>query len=163
MDTKQIKELMIAMERFNMKKLHLKEKNGLEIDLERQGEPERIPMPAQHESKNEAVLNAAATQQAKQTVIHYEAPPAKEVAAGDEHFKPVKSPMVGTFYSSPTPDAPAFVKVGDRVTAKTVVCIVEAMKVMNEVVAGTDGVIKEVLLKDGEPVEFDQPLFKVES
>ena len=73
----------------------------------------------------------------------------------------IDSPIVGTFYSSPGPDQPAFSKVGDVVTEDTIVCIVEAMKVMNEIKAGKSGEIKKILLTDGTPVEFGQPLFEI--
>jgi acetyl-CoA carboxylase biotin carboxyl carrier protein len=69
--------------------------------------------------------------------------------------------MVGTFYRAPGPDAAPFVEVGDRITKSTVVCIVEAMKVMNEIKAEADGEILEILVQNGEPVEFGQPLFLV--
>jgi acetyl-CoA carboxylase biotin carboxyl carrier protein len=75
----------------------------------------------------------------------------------------IKSPMVGTFYSRPNPKAEAFVKVGDRVDATTTVCIIEAMKVFNEIPAEVRGKIVAVLCEDGEAVEFDKPLFKVDS
>ena len=73
----------------------------------------------------------------------------------------IASPMVGTFYRSPGPDAAAFVEVGDRINKNSVVCIVEAMKVMNEIKAEVDGEILEILVQNGEPVEFGQPLFLV--
>jgi acetyl-CoA carboxylase biotin carboxyl carrier protein len=69
--------------------------------------------------------------------------------------------MVGTFYSSPSPDQPVFVKVGDRVSENTVVCIIEAMKVMNEVKAGVSGVVAEVLVSNAEAVEFGSKLFRI--
>jgi len=71
------------------------------------------------------------------------------------------SPMIGTFYDSPSPDSPAYVEVGTRVNADTVVCIVEAMKVMNEIKAEKSGVITELLVENARPVEFGQALFKV--
>lgn len=74
----------------------------------------------------------------------------------------VNSPIVGTFYRSPSPDADMFVKVGDRVSEDSVVCIVEAMKVMNEIKAEQAGVIKKVLIENASPVEFGQPLFELE-
>jgi acetyl-CoA carboxylase biotin carboxyl carrier protein len=74
---------------------------------------------------------------------------------------PVKSPMVGTFYRSPSPTAPAFIEVGQQVKATDVVCIVEAMKMMNQIEAGRAGVIEAILLEDGEPVEFDQALVTI--
>lgn len=70
----------------------------------------------------------------------------------------VKSPMVGTFYGSPAPTSPAFVEVGKHVKAGDVICIVEAMKMMNQIEADHSGVVEAILVKDGEPVEFDQPL-----
>ena len=73
----------------------------------------------------------------------------------------IPSPMVGTFYRSPSPDSAPFAEVGDRISKETVVCIIEAMKVMNEIKAEIDGEILEILVQNGEPVEFGQPLFLV--
>jgi len=73
----------------------------------------------------------------------------------------VSSPMVGTFYSSPSPSAPSFVEVGSHVKVGDVVCIVEAMKMMNQIEADHAGVVEAILVKDGEPVEFDQPLITI--
>jgi acetyl-CoA carboxylase biotin carboxyl carrier protein len=75
--------------------------------------------------------------------------------------KDVLSPMVGTFYRRANPDSEPFVKVGDRVTPSTVVCIVEAMKLNNEIKAELEGEVLEILVEDGHPVEFDQPLFRI--
>jgi acetyl-CoA carboxylase biotin carboxyl carrier protein len=75
--------------------------------------------------------------------------------------KDIVSPMVGTFYRSPSPEAPPFVDVGDEVTEDTVVCIIEAMKVMNEIKAEARGVIAEVFAENGKPVQFAQPLFRL--
>jgi acetyl-CoA carboxylase biotin carboxyl carrier protein len=74
----------------------------------------------------------------------------------------VRSPMIGTFYAAPNPESPPFVKVGDRVGPETTVCIVEAMKVFNEIPAECSGRIVAVLVQSGDPVEFNQPLFRVE-
>jgi acetyl-CoA carboxylase biotin carboxyl carrier protein len=73
----------------------------------------------------------------------------------------IKSPMIGTFYRSPSPEAGSYVEVGMEVTPDSVVCIIEAMKVMNEIKAEAKGVITQVLLENGKPVEFGQPLFKL--
>lgn len=73
----------------------------------------------------------------------------------------VKSPMIGTFYRSPSPEAASYVEVGTEVSPDTVVCIIEAMKVMNEIKAEVKGVITQTLVENGKPVEFGQPLFKV--
>ncbi|MEZ6008471.1 MAG: acetyl-CoA carboxylase biotin carboxyl carrier protein [Planctomycetota bacterium] len=75
--------------------------------------------------------------------------------------KDIPSPMVGTFYRRPSPDAEPYVEVGDRVSAQTVVCIVEAMKVNNEIQAELSGEVLEVLAEDGQPVEYGEPLFRV--
>lgn len=74
----------------------------------------------------------------------------------------IRSPIVGTFYASPSPDADSFVSVGQRVSPGDVLCIIEAMKLMNEIESEVSGVIKEVLVDNASPVEFDQPLFIVE-
>lgn len=96
-------------------------------------------------------------------------PPAQPAAAGGQPAPPstaagptIDSPMVGTFYSASNPDSPAFVKPGDSVTADTVVCIVEAMKVFNEIKAEKAGKVKSVLVENGDAVEFGQALFELE-
>lgn len=83
----------------------------------------------------------------------------KEAAATKGHV--IKSPMVGTFYRSPSPSSPVFVEVGQHVKAGDVVCIVEAMKMMNQIEADHAGVVEAILVEDGEPVEFDQPLLTI--
>ena len=83
-------------------------------------------------------------------------------AAGHDPAKVIESPTVGTFYRSPSPGAEPFVKVGSHVEADTTVAVVEAMKVMNEIKAEKSGVIKEILLENGQPVEYGQPLFVLE-
>jgi acetyl-CoA carboxylase biotin carboxyl carrier protein len=75
----------------------------------------------------------------------------------------IKSPMIGTFYRAPSPEAGHYVEVGTEVNPETVVCIIEAMKVMNEIKAEAKGVITQVLVENGKPVEFGQPLFKIHS
>ena len=80
--------------------------------------------------------------------------------AAQEHV--VKAPIVGTFYRAPSPDADPFVEVGDEVEEGDVLCIIEAMKLMNEIECETSGTIQEILVEDAEPVEFDQPLFVIE-
>jgi acetyl-CoA carboxylase biotin carboxyl carrier protein len=78
------------------------------------------------------------------------------------NLKTILSPMVGTFYGAPAPDAPPFVKVGETVSEETVLCIIEAMKLMNEIKAETKGRIYRVLAENGNPVEYNQPLFLIE-
>ncbi|HEX7446260.1 MAG TPA: acetyl-CoA carboxylase biotin carboxyl carrier protein [Pirellulales bacterium] len=94
------------------------------------------------------------------------APPAAgqpSAASEGEHIVAIKSIMVGTFFAAPSPEAAPFVKVGDRVGPDTTVCIIEAMKVFNEIPAGVSGKVVAVLVESGEPVEYGQPLFKVDT
>lgn len=90
------------------------------------------------------------------------APAPASASAAPDKSKIIESPIVGTFYRSSTPGSDAFVKVGSKVEADQTVCIIEAMKVMNEIKAEKSGVIKEILVENGEPVEFGQPLFVLE-
>ncbi len=90
-------------------------------------------------------------------------PEAEHRRADDAHVAAIKSPIVGTFYAAPNPESPAFVKVGDHVGPETVVCIVEAMKVFNQIPAEVSGKITAMLVENGQPVEFNQPLFKVDT
>ena len=89
--------------------------------------------------------------------------PAGESAPEPSTDPEIKSPMIGTFYRKPSPESDSYVEVGDTVTADTVVCIIEAMKVMNEIKAEMSGVVTEILVEDGRPVEFGQALFRVRS
>ena len=91
------------------------------------------------------------------------AAPAANGAPSDNGMVNIPSPMVGTFYRSPNPEADPFVEVGDRVRPDSVMCIIEAMKVMNEILADVEGVLQEILVANGEAVEFGQPLFVVKA
>src|SRR5262245_41003255 len=93
---------------------------------------------------------------------HVPAAPPPAAAPPPSNLVDIKSPMVGTFYKSPEPGAEAYVKVGSRVSPGQVVCIIEAMKIMNEIESEVGGVVKEVLLDNSQPVEFGQPLFRVD-
>ena len=83
-------------------------------------------------------------------------------AAPAAHLKEIRSPMVGTFYKAPEPGAEPYIKVGNRVTSGQTVCIIEAMKIMNEIEAEITGVVREISVEDGQPVEFGQVLFRVD-
>jgi acetyl-CoA carboxylase biotin carboxyl carrier protein len=87
---------------------------------------------------------------------------AAAVSKADALLALIKSPMIGTFFSSPSPETPPFVKVGDHVGPTTTVCIIEAMKVFNEIPAEVSGQVVSMLVENGEPVEFGQPLFKID-
>ena len=133
-----------------------------EIDL-RDAEV-RIRIRKHHEPVITPVMASPALPAAPMTPVAQAAAPAAPVAASasEEHLQVIKSIMVGTFFAAPSPDAPPFVKVGDSIGVDTTVCIIEAMKVFNEIPAGVSGKIVAVLVESGDPVEFGQPLFKVD-
>jgi acetyl-CoA carboxylase biotin carboxyl carrier protein len=119
------------------------------------------------DSEEQVTLRRPGPGQAPQVVtgpaVATAAPPAaaSAPAAISPDMQTIDSPMVGTFYAAPNPDSPAFVNVGSSVDAETLVCLVEAMKVFNEIKAGCSGTIERVLVSNAEPVEFGQPLFVV--
>jgi acetyl-CoA carboxylase biotin carboxyl carrier protein len=91
------------------------------------------------------------------------AAPAAPVAAAVDNYHVIKSPMVGTFYTSANPESPAFVKVGDHIGNESIICIIEAMKVFNEIPAEVKGKIVACLVENGSPVEYGQPLYKIDT
>lgn len=103
----------------------------------------------------------AAVEVKKEEVIAPQAETVKASGVDTSNLHKITSPMVGTFYESPSPDADAYVKVGSKVSSGSVVCIVEAMKLFNEIEAEVNGEIVEILVKDGQLVEYGQPLFLV--
>lgn len=115
--------------------------------------------PAVKELQKSKVIEQPAPQ-AQAVAVEVVSEPKKTVAA-EANLHTISSPMVGTFYESSSPDADAYVRVGSKVTKDSVVCIVEAMKLFNEIEAEVDGEIVEVLVKSGQLVEFGQPLFLV--
>jgi acetyl-CoA carboxylase biotin carboxyl carrier protein len=135
--------------------------------------PQPSASPPQQAAPSGGNPNPQAANEASQDGTSAASPPAQETAengtaetdedteaAADEHV--VKAPIVGTFYRAPSPDADPFVEVGDSVEEGDVLCIIEAMKLMNEIECETSGTVKEILVEDAEPVEFDQPLFILE-
>ncbi|MBI9040093.1 acetyl-CoA carboxylase biotin carboxyl carrier protein [Lutibacter sp.] len=95
--------------------------------------------------------------------VENQAPIASEVVANEtSKYKEITSPIIGTFYRKPSPDKPVFVEVGDTISSNTVVCMVEAMKLFNEIESEISGKIVKILVEDGTPVEFGQPLFLVD-
>src|SRR5690606_37514986 len=104
---------------------------------------------------------AAAAPAATEAAAPQQAPQAATPAAS-ERLADVVAPIVGTFYAAPSPDAPPFVRVGERVKPGTVLCIIEAMKLMNESEAETSGIVREILVDNGQPVEYGQVLFRIE-
>ena len=153
MDIKKIKELLQLMERSKLKRLTIKEKNGFELTMEKEGElPVQMPAskPSFHPSASDNMLHPPEPA--------LDTRPSKE--AGDAAY--ITSPIVGTFYCAANPTDSPFIKVGDKVSEDTVVCIVEAMKVMNEVKAGKAGIVKEICVENMTPVEYGSNLFRIE-
>lgn len=147
-DVSQVEFLAKLMAEYDLSEINIDETTG-KIRLRRGAAVEFEAMPR--------YLPAAAPAPAVQAAAPAAAAPAAEAAP----IEAITAPIVGTFYQSPAPDAAPFVKAGDKVTADTVVCIIEAMKVMNEVKAERAGVIKRVLAENAHAVEFGQPLFEI--
>lgn len=150
MDIRKIKKLIELLEESDIGELEIREGE----------ESVRISRNSSHVSQSHQVYAAPAP------VAPAAAPPApsaaeEPVAAPSINGHVVKSPMVGTFYRSPSPGSPVFVEVGKHVKVGDVICIVEAMKMMNQIEADKAGVIEAILVEDGEPVEFDQPLVTI--
>ncbi|RIX53394.1 acetyl-CoA carboxylase biotin carboxyl carrier protein [Paenibacillus nanensis] len=160
----EIKELIKLVDQTSVSELEI-ENEGARLHIRKPGKTEVVSVqtaPITHTYSQPPV--AAAPQQpavaAAASPAAAEATPAKAPAA-DLHQ--IVSPMVGTFYSAPSPEAAPFVKVGDRVHEKSVVCILEAMKLMNELEAEVNGEIVEILVSNGQLVEYGQPLFLVKA
>ena len=147
-----VKELIDIMKESGLEYLKVKN-DGFEAELgckPKDPPPVAMPMPIPVAGAQSVTVNAAAGTEA----------PVQTVSQCDG--KAIKSPIVGTFYSAPAPGKPAFVKVGDTVNEGDVVCIIESMKVMNEIQADCSGVVERIEAKDGEAVEYGQPLFVIE-
>lgn len=157
MDLDKIKALMVAMKEQKITKLALKEKKGFELTLER------------NPNKPQAELSATSQKPLENTVLassrldksEKQSPQDKKELQKNLSQLHITSPMVGTFYSGPSPEDPPFVKVGDTITEDTVVCIIEAMKVLNEVKAGKKGKVESILIENSHPVEFGTNLFSL--
>ena len=148
-DLNSVRDLLQVMQRFDVTEIDLKNADQTwhvrrgavaPVAVQTAAAPPPVPMPA-----------AAAPA----------APAAPTAPAAPPAGKTIDSPTVGTFYGSPSPEDPAFVKVGDSVQSDTVVCLVEAMKVFNQIQAETSGTIAEILVQNGDAVEFGQPLFRL--
>lgn len=151
MNLEQIKELTAILESSKLKKIVVKS-GDFEVQLEKEGES---PLAA-HLPPPYYPPRAEAAPQPEPI----KAPPLPSPIAASGSF--VTSPMVGTFYTSASPDKPPFVKIGDKVEEHTVVCIIEAMKVLNEVKAGVKGTVAEILIDNTQPVEFGSKMFRIE-
>lgn len=145
MNLDEIKELMDALVERGLRKVVYKNGN-VEVQIEKEGAP--VP------------VSATAAMPAPAPAVAQSGPVVVEETQEKGSF--VTSPMVGTYYCCPAPEHPPFIKVGDQIDEDTVVCIVEAMKVMNEVKAGVTGKVAEVLFDNAQPVEYGTKLFRIE-
>lgn len=162
MEFKQIQELIKAINKSNISELTVEE-GEFKITIKQAQVSEtqfvavQAPMPMQQ------MMHPAAPQQA---IAPAAAPaasaPAATPAATSSNTVTIKSPMIGTFYRSASPDKPPFVNVGDEIKQGQAICIIEAMKLFNEIESEINGKIVRVLVDDASPVEYDQPLFEVE-
>ena len=153
MDIKEIRTLIDLMKKNGVAVFKM-EREGFKIKLKTAG----AVGPAQYVT-NQPVFSVS--EPAALPAITSEAPAAPSAPAAATGGIEIKSPMVGTFYSAPSPDSPAFLTVGQQVTPETVICIIEAMKVMNEVKAEVSGVVTEICAENGKPVQFGQTLFRL--
>jgi acetyl-CoA carboxylase biotin carboxyl carrier protein len=160
MDFKQIQELIKMINKSNIGEVSIEEK-GFKLTIKQKEEPvqQLIAAPIQAQPVASMAAPVAAPQPAL-AVAAEKSSKAAEAPAGNTVT--IKSPMIGTFYRSASPDKPAFVGVGDEVEPGKVVCIIEAMKLFNEIESEVKGRIIKVLAEDASPVEYDQPLFLVE-
>ncbi|MEO6682348.1 MAG: acetyl-CoA carboxylase biotin carboxyl carrier protein [Ginsengibacter sp.] len=159
MDIKQIQELVKLINKSNIGELSI-EKDDFKITIKQKKDAAAIvaPSPAYFQQ----ALPAPAAPSA-----HHVAPAAEKIEAAaaapkEDNYIVVKSPMIGTFYRQAGPDKPLFVNVGDQIEVGKVLCIIEAMKLFNEIESEVSGKIVKILVEDASPVEFDQPLFMVD-
>lgn len=156
MNVEDVEKLILLMQRYELNELALKEEKW-EFSA-RRGD-RNVAQPAVQYIHTQAPQAAASS-------ANLPAPGGSGVLpvppAVEKNQKEIKSPIVGTFYRAPAPEQPAFVEVGSRVSADDVVCIVEAMKVMNEIKAGVNGVVRKILVENATSVEYDTPMFLVE-
>jgi len=158
MDIKQIQELIKFVSRSGVNEVAIEQKD-FKITIKTNQTPTvvhaTVPAPA--------VTSAVPAAAAPQPVSPTETKPAQAAAAEDtSKYITIKSPMIGTFYRSAGPDKPVFANVGDEIPAGKVICIIEAMKLFNEIESEVSGRIVKVLVDNASPVEYDQPLFLVE-
>lgn len=165
MEFKQIQELIKTINKSSISELSI-EQGDFKITIKQEfasGQPQVLQMPMQPAMPMAAPMMAAPVAAPAPAPAASSATPAAPAATGDDSkYVTIKSPMIGTFYRSPGPDKPTFVNVGDDIKAGQVLCIVEAMKLFNEIESEVSGKIVKVLVDDSSPIEYDQPLFLID-
>ena len=166
MDTKEISDLLKLINRSNLTDVEI-EKKDFKLRVQRRL-PENVTYnmvptaPQQVVAPVQPAVSAPPVAAAPAPAAEPAAAPATEPKAETSKLKEFKSPIIGTFYRSPSPDKDVFVKVGDVVSKGQILCIIEAMKLFNEIEAEFDGKIVKVLAENAQPVEYEQPLFLIE-
>jgi acetyl-CoA carboxylase biotin carboxyl carrier protein len=155
MDIKQIQELVKLINKTNIGEITIEEE-GVKITVKQKKDP------VQHIVANAGAPVYSAPPQAQAPAAATPPPAAKPAEPKADNLVTIKSPMIGTFYRQSGPGKPIFASVGDEVTVGKVVCIIEAMKLFNEIESEVKGKIVKVLVEDASPVEYDQPLFLVD-
>ena len=158
----EIKELIKLIDQTSVEELEI-ENDGSRLHIKKPSKTEVVSVQAAPVQTYTQSVTPQFSAAVPVTTAVEEAPTPVQSSVTNDQYHKITSPMVGTFYSAPSPDAPSFVKVGDRVNVKTVVCILEAMKLMNELEAEVNGEIVEILVQNGQLVEFGQPLFLVKA
>ena len=163
MDFKQIQELIKLINKSNIGEVTIEEK-GFKITVKQKEEhvQQLITAPFQQQPGPSYAPQVISTSPAGGTPAAVNGGKAKPAEVAADNLITIKSPMIGTFYRSSAPDKPSFVNVGDETEPGKVVCIIEAMKLFNEIESEVKGKIVKVLVEDASPVEFDQPLFLVD-
>jgi acetyl-CoA carboxylase biotin carboxyl carrier protein len=162
MDFKQIQELIKMINKSNIGEVSVEEK-GFKLTIKQKEEPVQQVIAAPMQTQPLAPIITAAAQPSQPAAASAPADKSSKAAeAPASNTVTIKSPMIGTFYRSPSPDKPSFINVGDEIEPGKVVCIIEAMKLFNEIESEVKGRIVKVLAEDASPVEYDQPLFLVE-
>jgi acetyl-CoA carboxylase biotin carboxyl carrier protein len=159
MDFKQIQELIKIVNKSNIGELCIEDKD-FKITIKQKEEPVQTVMAPQMPMYAPQAIAAPAPPSAPAVPLSSTA--TAPAAPKTDNYITIKSPMIGTFYRRPSPDKPIFVEVGDEVSPGKVVCIIEAMKLFNEIESEVSGKIVKILVDDASPVEYDQPLFLVE-
>ena len=162
MDTKELKRVLESVKESGITELVL-ETSDYKLTVRRGGEV--VSAPAAPPQAAQAAAPAPMPELSAAPTPQPEAAPTPAAEAPQEdrsNLLEVTAPIVGTLYAAPSPDAPDFVKVGDKVQAGTVLCIIEAMKLMNEIEAEVSGTVREILVENEEPVEYGQALFRLE-
>ena len=159
MDFKQIQELIRMINKSNIGEVTIEEK-GLKVTIKQKQDAVQQIVSAPAMYAQPAPQAPAALPASSPAASAEKSKPAAEPAASN--YVTIKSPMIGTFYRSPSPDKPSFINIGDEVAPGSPVCIIEAMKLFNEIESEVKGKIIKILADDASPVEYDQPLFLVD-